>query len=402
MFLSRLSMAPGDPILGLNEQYSQDPRPGKVNLAVGVYHDESGRIPLLDCVREAEDAQVALRLPRGYQPIDGATAFQEALLPVVFGLQPGTPRASRITTVQTVGGTSALRLAADFLHRVSGVKSALISDPTWENHRGVLASAGMDVGTYRYLPEGALQPDLDGLLADLEHTPAGTVVVLHACCHNPTGYDLPAGAWALLIDVMRRNGLIALLDIAYQGFGDGLDEDAAPVRQFMDSDMPCLVAISFSKNFSLYGERVGALSVIAPDAATSERVRSQLKVLIRTNYSNPPSHGAHLVSRVLSTAVLREQWRGELDGVRVRIQRMRHRLVAALHEAGMDRDLSFITRQKGMFSYSGLTVEEMRHLRETSGVYGVDSGRICIAALNDGNVDRVAQAIALACHPHRK
>ncbi|WP_439668898.1 Aspartate aminotransferase [Cupriavidus necator] len=394
MFLSTIPMAARDPILGLNEQFTHDPRPDKVNLAVGVYYNEAGEIPLLDCVAEAEASLVASQLARGYQPIDGPTAFQDAVLPVVFGSTASMSEARRIATVQTVGGTSALRLAADFLRRWAGADRAMVSAPTWDNHRGVLDGSGLYVGTYRYLSLGAEAPDLDGMLADLSSASPGTVVVLHACCHNPTGYDLPADAWSAVIETIARRQLIPLLDIAYQGFGDGLEEDAAVVRAFLASGLPCLVATSFSKNFSLYGERVGALSVVCPDAEYAGRVRSQLKTLIRTNYSNPPSHGGRLVTTVLSTPALREHWQAELESIRLRILRVRQQLAAALQSHVIDKDFSFITRQKGMFSYSGLGVTQMQHLREHHGIYGVDSGRICVPALNSRNLQQVADAMA--------
>lgn len=396
MFLSTIPMAARDPILGLNEQFSQDPRNDKVNLAVGVYYDDSGKIPLLDCVAEAEASLVASRLARGYQPIDGPTAFQDAVLPVVFGPMANLSDARRIATVQTVGGTSALRLAADFLRQWGGADRAMVSDPTWDNHRGVLGGAGLYVGTYRYLSAGAKTPDLDGMIADLSSAAPGTVVVLHACCHNPTGYDLPAEAWSAVMETIARRQLIPLLDIAYQGFGDGLEDDAAVVRTFLSSGLPFLVATSFSKNFSLYGERVGALSVVCPDTEAAARVRSQLKALIRTNYSNPPSHGGRLVTTVLSTPALREHWQAELESIRLRILRVRQQLATALQSYGIDKDFSFITRQKGMFSYSRLDAVQMQRLREDHGIYGVDTGRICVAALNSRNLEHVAKAMACA------
>ncbi|CAJ92627.1 Aminotransferase [Cupriavidus necator] len=396
MFLTSLPMAPRDPILGLNEQFAHDPRPEKVNLAVGVYHDDGGRIPLLECIANAEADLVAARLPRGYQPIDGTVAFQHAVLPIVFGIDADSALARRVATVQTVGGTSALRLGAEFARRWGAPARALISEPTWENHRGVLSRAGYQVHTYRYLPRDAEQPDLSGMLTDLSHASAGTVVVLHACCHNPTGYDLPQDAWPAIIDIIAQRRLIPLIDMAYQGFGDGLDADARVARAFVEAGLPCMVATSFSKNFSLYGERVGALSVVCPTEDVAVRVRSQLKLLIRTNYSNPPSHGGRLVTQVLTTPLLREHWQAELEAIRLRICRMRTELSEALKARGVDKDFAFIERQKGMFSYSGLKQAQMEYLREECAIYGADSGRICIAALNSQNLARVADALAAA------
>nr|WP_315595208.1 amino acid aminotransferase [uncultured Cupriavidus sp.] len=396
MFLTTLPMAPKDPILGINEVFVQDQRREKVNLAVGVYYDDSGRIPLLESVAVAEASLVAERLPRGYQPIDGTSNFQRAVLPVVFGVESDDPLASRIATVQAVGGTGALRVAADFAKQWGAAEHALVSDPTWENHRGVLARAGFQVETYRYLQRNAQQPNVEAMLEDLSHADAGTLVVLHGCCHNPTGYDLPRESWPAIIEIIGRRGLVPLIDLAYQGFGDGLEADASVVREFVKAGQPFLVATSFSKNFSLYGERVGALSVVCPSSEVATKVRSQLKAIIRVNYSNPPSHGGRLVSEILTRAPLRELWQAELDGMRLRIARVRRELGEALTAQKLGKDFSFFTRQKGMFSYTGLNRVQMEYLRDEWAIYGVETGRICLAALNSANLARVADAMTAA------
>lgn len=389
-----VEMAPRDPILGLNEQFNADPNPAKVNLGVGVYTDENGKLPLLACVKAAEAQLVEAARARGYLPIDGIAAYDKAVQGLVFGDDSPLLAAGRVATVQALGGTGGLKVGADFLKRVNPGAKVLISDPSWENHRALFTQAGFTVETYPYYDAARQGVNAEAMLAALNAAPAGTIVVLHACCHNPTGYDLSAAQWDAVIEAVKARGLVAFLDMAYQGFGDGIAEDGAVVRRFADAGMDFFVSTSFSKSFSLYGERVGALSVVCESKEEAARVLSQLKIVIRTNYSNPPTHGAQVVATVLTTPALRQQWEQELSGMRNRIKAMRAALVDKLKAAGVAKDLSFITTQRGMFSYSGLTKAQMERLRSEFGVYGVDSGRICVAALNDKNIGYVAESIA--------
>ena len=394
---SAVEMAPRDPILGLNEQFNADPNPAKVNLGVGVYFDENGKLPLLKCVQEAEKMMMQAPKPRGYLPIDGIAAYDQAVQGLVFGADCEAVKAGRIATVQALGGTGGLKLGADLLKRMTPGAKVLISDPSWENHRALFEGAGFVVEHYAYLEAGQRGVDFDAMLADLERAAPGTIVVLHACCHNPTGYDITAEQWARVITVIERRALVPFLDMAYQGFGHGIAEDGAVVGQFMAAKLDFFVATSFSKSFSLYGERVGALSVVCRSKEEAARVLSQLKRVIRTNYSNPPIHGAQVVALVLTTPALRALWEEELAGMRVRIRQMRVALQAKLTAAGMPQDMGFITRQQGMFSYSGLSKAQMQRLRAEFGIYGVDSGRICVAALNAGNIDATVAAMAKVC-----
>jgi aromatic-amino-acid transaminase len=389
-----VEMAPRDPILGLNEQFAADPRPNKVNLGVGVYTDENGKLPLLACVQAAEKQLMDAPKPRGYLPIDGIAAYDQAVQALVFGADSEAVTSGRVATVQALGGTGALKVGADFLKKLRPDAKVLISDPSWENHRALFTHAGFKVETYPYYDAATRGVNFDAMLAALDAAPAGTIVVLHACCHNPTGADLTPEQWRRVVDTVKTRGLVAFLDMAYQGFGDGIAEDGAAVREFLASGVDFFVATSFSKSFSLYGERVGALSVVCESKDEAARVLSQLKIVIRTNYSNPPTHGAQVVATVLTTPVLRAQWEQELAGMRQRIKAMREALKRKLEAAGVPGDLSYITRQKGMFSYSGMSAAQMQRLRSEFGVYGVDSGRICVAALNEHNLDAVASAIA--------
>jgi aromatic-amino-acid transaminase len=391
---STVELAPRDPILGLSEQFNADPNPAKVNLGVGVYYDEDGKLPLLACVAAAEQQMADAHKPRGYLPIDGIAAYDQAVQRLVFGADSEVLRAGRVATVQAVGGTGGLKVGADFLQRLAPGAQVLISDPSWENHRALFTNAGFDVASYPYYDAEHGGVAFDKMLTALQAAAPGTIVVLHACCHNPTGYDLTPAQWAQVVDVVKARDLVAFLDMAYQGFGAGVAEDGAVVGQFLESEVDFFVATSFSKSFSLYGERVGALSVVCASADEARRVLSQLKIVIRSNYSTPPTHGAQVVTTVLNDPALRAQWENELMAMRERIRRMRHLLVDKLHAAGVTRDLSFITRQQGMFSYSGLSQAQMQRLRNEFGIYGVDSGRICVAALNGRNIDAVAQAIA--------
>jgi aromatic-amino-acid transaminase len=391
--LSAVEMAPRDPILGLNEQFAADPNPAKVNLGVGVYFDEDGKLPLLKCVQEAQQQLLETPRPRGYLPIDGMAAYDQAVQALAFGAGSEAVKAGRIATVQALGGTGGLKIGADFLKRLNPGATVLISDPSWENHRALFQNAGFTVDTYPYYDAATRGVRFDAMLAALGAAPAGTVVVLHACCHNPTGCDLTPAQWAQVVEVVKARGLVAFLDMAYQGFGEGIAEDGAVIQQFLAAGLDFFVSTSFSKSFSLYGERVGALSVVCASKDEAARVLSQLKIVIRTNYSNPPTFGAQVVATVLTTPALRALWEQELAGMRERIKAMRVALVEKLRAAGVTQDLSYITSQKGMFSYSGLSKDQMQRLRSEFGVYGVDSGRICVAALNQRNLDAVVKGI---------
>jgi len=389
-----VEMAPRDPILGLNEQFNADPNPAKVNLGVGVYYDDNGKLPLLKCVAEAERQMQEAPKPRGYLPIDGIAAYDKAVQGLVFGADSAVLAEGRVATVQGLGGTGGLKIGADFLKKVNPDAKVLISDPSWENHRALFTNAGFVVESYPYYDAAKRGVNFDGMLSALNAAPAGTVVVLHACCHNPTGYDITPAQWTQVIEAVKARGLMAFLDMAYQGFGEGIAEDGAVIAQFVAAGIDFFVSTSFSKSFSLYGERVGALSVLCSSKDEAARVLSQLKIVIRTNYSNPPTHGAQVVATVLNTPALRAMWEEELAGMRVRIKQMRTALLQKLQAAGVKQDMSFITQQKGMFSYSGLNKAQMERLRSEFGIYGVDSGRICVAALNSKNIDAVVSAIA--------
>jgi aromatic-amino-acid transaminase len=389
-----VELAPRDPILGLNEQFAADPNPAKVNLGVGVYYDDNGKLPLLQCVQEAEKLMMEAPKARGYLPIDGIAAYDQAVQGLVFGADSAAVKAGRISTVQALGGTGGLKLGADFLKRLKPTAKVLISDPSWENHRALFEGAGFEVGQYPYYDAAKRGINVEGMLATLNSAPAGTIVVLHACCHNPTGYDISPEQWTQVVAAVKARALVPFLDMAYQGFGEGIAEDGAVIGQFIAAGIDFFVSTSFSKSFSLYGERVGALSVVCESKDEAGRVLSQLKRVIRTNYSNPPIHGAQVVATVLTMPALRTMWEYELAGMRVRIKQMRQALQDKLQAAGIKQDLSFITRQKGMFSYSGLSKEQMQRLRSEFGIYGVDSGRICVAALNSKNIDAVVSAIA--------
>ena len=388
-----VEMAPRDPILGLNEQFAADTNPAKVNLGVGVYYDDNGKLPLLKCVVEAERQMLEAPKARGYLPIDGIAAYDKAVQGLVFGADSEVVTGGRVATVQAIGGTGGLKIGADFLKKVNPNATVLISDPSWENHRALFSTAGFPVGTYPYYDAENRGINFAGMLAAIDAAPAGTVILLHACCHNPTGYDITGEQWDQVIAAVKARNLVAFLDMAYQGFGDGIAEDGAVIGKFVAAGLDFFVSTSFSKSFSLYGERVGALSVVCASKEEATRVLSQLKIAIRTNYSNPPTHGAQIVATVLTTPALRTMWEDELAAMRVRIKEMRTLLVEKLTAAGVQGDLSYIVRQKGMFSYSGLNKDQMVRLRGEFGVYGVDSGRICVAALNTKNIGYVADAI---------
>lgn len=389
-----VEMAPRDPILGLTEQYVADTNPKKVNLGVGVYYDDNGKLPLLECVQKAEEKMMAAHAARGYLPIDGIAAYDAAVKSLVFGADSEPVKSGRVATVQAIGGTGGLKVGADFLKKLNPSAKVLISDPSWENHRALFTSAGFQVETYPYYDAAKKGINFDGMLTALNTAPAGTVVVLHACCHNPTGYDLTAAQWDQVVAAVKARKLVAFLDMAYQGFGQGIAEDGLAVQKFVASGEDFFVSTSFSKSLSLYGERVGALSVLCQDKDECARVLSQLKIVIRTNYSNPPTHGGQIAATILNTPELRALWEKELGAMRTRIKEMRVALVEKLKSKGVQRDFGFITQQVGMFSYSGLTKDQMVRLRNEFGVYGIESGRICVAALNSKNIDYVAESIA--------
>jgi aromatic-amino-acid transaminase len=391
---SAVEMAPRDPILGLNEQFNADTNPNKVNLGVGVYFDDNGKLPLLQCVQAAEKAMMDKPTARGYLPIDGIAAYDAAVKGLVFGPDSEPVKSGRVATVQGIGGTGGLKIGADFLKKLNPTAKVLISDPSWENHRALFTSAGFLVESYRYYDAAKRGVDFTGMLADIQAAPAGTIVLLHACCHNPTGYDITAAQWDQIIAAIKSKDLVPFLDMAYQGFGNGISEDGAVIGKFVAAGLTFFVSTSFSKSFSLYGERVGALSVLCTSKEEADRVLSQLKIVIRTNYSNPPTHGGAVVAAVLNNPELRALWEKELGEMRVRIKAMRQKLVDGLKAAGVKQDMSFITSQIGMFSYSGLSRDQMVRLRSEFGVYGTDTGRMCVAALNSKNIDYVCQAIA--------
>jgi aromatic-amino-acid transaminase len=392
--LSAVELAPRDPILGVSEAFHADPNPRKVNLGVGVYCDDNGRIPLLECVKQSEHEIADSAAPRGYLPIDGIAAYDKTVQALVFGADSDLIKSGRVVTVQALGGTGGLKLGADFLRRFAPGAQVWISDPSWENHRALFEGAGFIVNTYPYFSAATRGLDFDGMRAALEAMPAGAIVLLHACCHNPTGVDPSPAQWAVILEIVRKRGLIPFLDIAYQGFADGIDADGVVVRQFASTPGPLFVSNSFSKSFSLYGERVGALSVVSADRDEAGRVLSQLKRVVRANYSTPPTHGGQIVASVLSDPKRRAVWEAELAAMRVRIREMREALRAKLEHRLPGKDFTYITNQRGMFSYTGLTKAQVERLRDEFSVYAVDTGRICVAALNSRNIDTVADAIA--------
>ena len=389
-----VEMAPRDPILGLTEAFNADTRATKVNLGVGVYYDDNGKIPLLAAVKAAEKARLETMPPRGYQPIEGLNAYNQAVQNLLFGAGSELLTAGRVITAEALGGTGALKIGADFLKRISPNAKVYISDPSWENHRALFESAGFVVENYPYYDAATRGVNFAGMKSFLEGLAAGSIIILHACCHNPTGADLSDAQWQEVVDVCKAKGLVPFLDMAYQGFADGIDADAVAVRAFSASGLQFFVSSSFSKSFSLYGERVGALSVVTASKEESTRVLSQVKRVIRTNYSNPPTHGGAVVAAVLSTPELRQMWEDELAGMRDRIRAMRVALVDRLKAKGVAQDFSFVVKQRGMFSYTGLTSAQVDVLRNEFGIYAVGTGRICLAALNNKNIDAVVDAIA--------
>ena len=394
-----VEMAPRDPILGLNESFNADTRSTKVNLGVGVYFDDNGKIPLLAAVKAAEDVRVKAALPRGYQPIEGAPAYNQAVQNLLLGKDSELIANGQVITAQALGGTGALKIGADYLKRLNPNAQVYISDPSWENHRALFESAGFVVENYPYYDAVTRGVNFSGMKACLASLDAGSVIILHACCHNPTGADLSDAQWQEVVEVCRERALVPFLDMAYQGFADGIDADAVAVRAFSASGLQFFASSSFSKNFSLYGERVGALSIITASKEESARVMSQVKRVIRTNYSNPPTHGGALVAGVLASPELRQVWENELAGMRDRIRTMRTGLVDAIKAQGVAQDFSFVAQQRGMFSYTGLSAAQVERMKDEFGIYAVSTGRICLAALNTKNVDYVAKAIATVIKP---
>jgi aromatic-amino-acid transaminase len=386
--------APRDPILGLNESFNADPRSNKVNLGVGVYFDDNGKIPLLSAVKIAEKARLEAMPPRGYQPIEGLAAYNQAVQTLLFGKESSLLAECRVVTAEALGGTGALKVGADYLKRLLPDATVYISDPSWENHRALFESAGFPVDVYPYYDATTRGVNFDAMKATLKALPAGSIILLHACCHNPTGADLSEAQWQEVIAAIRAQGAVAFIDMAYQGFADSISEDALALNLFAASGLQFFVSSSFSKSFSLYGERVGALSIVTANKDESARVLSQIKRVIRTNYSNPPIHGGAVVAAVLTTPELRQMWEDELAAMRDRIRSMRISLVEKLKAKGVAQDFSFVAQQRGMFSYTGLSPEQVERMRSEFGIYAVSTGRICLAALNTKNIDYVADAIA--------
>ena len=393
-FFASVEQVPGDPILGLTEAYNADSRPNKVNLGVGIYYDENGRIPLLRAVQKIEQQLALDAKPRGYLPIDGLAAYDKATQELLFGAESALVASGRVATSQTVGGSGALRVGADLLKKLLPTSTIAISNPSWENHRAVFGAAGFEVVDYTYFDAASHGLNFDGMLADLAKLEPGTVVLLHACCHNPTGADLSREQWKQLAGLLKERNLFPFVDIAYQGFDKGIEADAYAVRLLAAEGIDSyVVASSYSKSFSLYGERVGALSVVSATAAEAKAVQSQVKRIIRTIYSSPSTHGAALVAGVLTSPELRDVWEQELTEMRERIHALRAGLVAKLAALGAP-EFEFIQRQAGMFSYSGLTKSQVDRLRDEFAIYAVGTGRICVAALSQRNLDYVAQAVA--------
>ena len=392
--LAAVEMAPSDPILGVTEAFVADTNPAKVNLGVGVYCDDNGKVPILECVRRAEQKNAAANTPHSYLPIDGLQAYDKAVQAELFGKDSDVIRAGRAVTVQALGGTGGLKIGADILRRVDPNAQVWISDPSWENHRALFEYAGFTVNNYPYYDESTHGVNFEAMISTLDRLPAGSIVLLHACCHNPTGADLSPAQWERVIEVVNARSLVPFLDIAYQGFSESLDADAAAVRRVAAACPITVVSSSFSKSLSLYGERVGALSIATGSAEVAARVLSQVKRVIRTNYSNPPMFGGQTVATVLTTPELRTLWDTELGQMRDRIKVMRKQFVEKIRAIRADFDFSFIMEQRGMFSYSGLTKEQVLRLRSEYSIYAIESGRICVAALNSKNIDYVAKAVA--------
>jgi aromatic-amino-acid transaminase len=387
-------LAARDPILGLNEAYLADTNPKKVNLSIGVYYDAAGKIPVLSCVQKAIQAQMGQMSPRTYQPMEGPAVYSQAVQKLLLGADHPAIAEGRVATAQTLAGTGALKIGFDLLFSISPQAKVWVSSPTWDNHYAILGGAGFSTETYAYYDAATGGFDLAGMLRDLARAKAGDIVLLHACCHNPTGVDPTPEEWGKIVDAIEQHQLVPFIDIAYQGFGDGLQEDGEAVRRFAERNLPVFIANSFSKTFSLYGERIGALTVLTASADEAKRVLSQIKRVVRSSYSTPPIFGAALVSAVLNQPDLRALWEEELAEMRDRIRQMRLMLRERLSEQAPDRNYDYIVKQRGMFSYSGLSAAQAQKLREDYAIYIVESGRICVAGLNVNNIDYVAEAMA--------
>ena len=384
----------GDPILSLNEDFQKDPRPNKINLSIGIYFDDEGRIPVLDCVRQAEAQLLAKGGAKPYLPIEGHADFRRGVQTLLFGAGSRAVADGRVATLQTVGSSSALKVGADFIKRWFPDSGVWVSDPTWDNHRSMFEGAGVKVASYPYYDAATGGLKFDAMLATLATLPARSVVLLHACCHNPTGVDLTAAQWQQLIPVIQSRGLLPFLDIAYQGYGDGIEEDAFAIRALAEAGVPFFCANSFSKSMSLYGERAGGLSVCAPSAAQAQLALGQLKATVRRNYSSPSIHAGAVVATVLDTPALHASWTADVDAMRTRIKAMRQSLHEVLSAKVPGRDFGYFLTQRGMFSYTGLSAAQVDRLREEFGVYLIRSGRMCVAGLNTRNVEATANAIA--------
>ena len=385
----------GDPILSLMERFKEDPRSDKVNLSIGLYYNEEGIIPQLQAVAEAEARLNAV--PHGaslYLPMEGLNSYRNTIAPLLFGADHAVLTQKRVATIQTLGGSGALKVGADFLKKYFPDSGVWVSDPTWENHVAIFEGAGFTVQTYPWFDSETNGVRVDALLEKLNALPERSIVLLHPCCHNPTGADLTNTQWDAVIDVLKTRNLIPFLDIAYQGFGAGMEEDAYAIRAVASAGLPALVSNSFSKIFSLYGERVGGLSVVCEDAEAAGRVLGQLKATVRRIYSSPPNFGAQVVATVLGDDRLKASWLAEVESMRKRILTMRQELVDVLKEAVPGHNFDYLLKQRGMFSYTGLSAAQVDRLREEFGVYLISSGRMCVAGLNASNVHRVAQAFA--------
>ncbi|HJV26228.1 MAG TPA: amino acid aminotransferase [Aromatoleum sp.] len=384
----------GDPILTLVETFMQDPRPHKVNLSIGLYYDEQGRIPLLGSVQKAEAAYYATPSPRPYLPMEGAADYRAAVQKLLFGADSEALKAGRIATIQTIGGSGALKVGADFLKRYFPSSEVWVSTPTWDNHRSIFEGAGIQVHDYPYYDPETCGVRFPEMIAKLKTLPAKGIVLLHPCCHNPTGVDLSQAQWREVIQVLVERDLIPFLDIAYQGFGDNLDDDAFAIRALADAGISFFVSNSFSKNLSFYGERCGGLSVVCKDTEEAGRVLGQLKFTVRRNYSSPPLHGGRITAAVMNDASLYSEWVGEVAEMRERIKAMRQKLYDVLAATVPGRDFSYFLKQRGMFSYTGLTAQQVDRLRDEFAVYLISSGRMCVAGLNTRNIDYVASSMA--------
>ena len=382
----------GDPILSLVETFLADNRPEKVNLGIGIYFDEQGKLPVLQCVQTAEAKRAATVQPRGYLPMEGLALYRSAVQQLLFGADSPALAEKRIATIQTLGGSGALKVGADFLHRWFPTSKAYVSDPTWDNHKSIFEGAGFEVGTYPYYDPNTVGVKFDEMLAYFHSLPAHSVIILHPCCHNPTGVDLSPEQWDTVLNVIQQRQLIPFMDIAYQGFGENLAEDAYAIRQAVQMGLTLFVSNSFSKNLSLYGERVGSLSVVCPNAEEAALVFGQLKFTVRRIYSSPPAHGGFITADVMNTPELFSQWEREVYQMRDRIRAMRQQLYDILTAKLPERDFSYFIKQRGMFSYTGLNAAQVQRLQDEFAVYLVASGRMCVAGLNQSNIDYVANA----------